>query len=121
MSNFFSPASLDEYIEYPTPDGEGYIRLRSELTKQQMNKLYQASPQSENDRTGVISFTEKLLETLFLGCSNTDAKGNEVEFTIKMFREMSQKSAQWVEKTVGDHFRTITGAEVEDLEKKPEE
>lgn len=121
MSNFFSAASLDDFIEYPTPDGEGYIRLRSELTKQEMNKLYQASPQSENDRSGVISFTEKLLEMLFLGWSNTDEHGNEVEFSIKLFRNMGQKSAQWVEKTVGEHFRTISGVETDEMEKKPEE
>lgn len=121
MSNFFGAADVTEFIEYATPDGEGYIRLRSELTKAEMNKLYQTSPQSDNDRVGVISFSEKLLETLFAGWSNTDEHGNEVEFNIKVFRTMGQKSAQWVEKTVGEHFRTITGAEVEELEKKPEE
>ena len=121
MSNFFSAADVSDFIEYQTPDGEGYIRLRSQLTKAEMNKLYQTSPQSDNDRTGVISFSEKLIETLFAGWSNTDEHGNEVDFSIKEFRKMGQKPAQWVEKTVGEHFKSITGAEVEELEKKPEE
>lgn len=121
MSNFFGAADVTESIEYQTPDGQGWIKLRSELTKAEMNKLYQTSPQSDNDRVGVISFSEKLIETLFAGWSNTDENGNEIEFNIKTFRQMGQKAAQWVEKTVGEHFKTITGAEVEETEKKPEE
>ncbi len=118
MSNFFGAANVEEFAEYKTPDGEGYIRLRTELTKSDMNRLYKDSPQGDNDRQGVITFSEKLLETLFVGWSNSDSNGNEVPFTIKTFRDMSSKSAQWVEKTVGEHFRTITGTETEELEKK---
>lgn len=120
-NNFFAAADVASYTEYKTPDGEGYIRLRSELTKNEMNKIYTTAPQSENDRVGNISFSEKLVETLFAGWSFTDDQGNVMEFNSKVFKSMNNKAAAWIEKTVGEHLREITGAEVEELEKKDEE
>jgi hypothetical protein len=116
--SFFAKASVTDYKEYTTPDGEGFIRLRKELSKQDVNGLYKDSPRGEDDRVGMVSFSEKLVEKLIVGWSNTDPDGNAVEFGIKEFRALNAQAAQWIEKTVGQHFRDITGTEAEDLEKK---
>lgn len=120
MSNFFSNADVSDVTRYEA-EGGAWIELRNQLSKREMNDLFKKSPQSENDRSGVISFSTELIQILFSGWSNVDEHGNEVEFNAKTFNALAQKPAQWIEKTVGEHFRTITGTEVEELEKKPEE
>jgi hypothetical protein len=61
---------------------------------------------------------EKLLELLVVGWSFTDENGNEIPFSVMEYRSLEASGTSWMEKTVNEHFRNITGAEVEDMEKK---
>lgn len=117
--SFFAKASATDSVEYATPDGQGYIRLRKELSKADVNNLYKESPHGDEDRVGMISFSEKLAELLVVDWSNTDPDGQPIPFSIKEFRGLNAKAAQWIEKTIGNHFKEITGSETEELEKKP--
>lgn len=122
MANFFAKSNPSEYIEVVTPDGEGFIRLRKTISKGDVNGLYKQSPRGDDDRNGVISFSEKLSELLILGWSFEDEQGNQKPFNIADFRALEAPAAAWIEKEVGKHFEGLTkNVNGEDEEKKPSE
>lgn len=117
--SFFKPANLSSSTEYRTPDGEDYLLLRDELAKTEVNNLYVDSPAGDDDRRGQISFIESLMELMIVGWSYRDENGNERPFDVVIYRQLNAQVTAWMEKTVNDHFRKATGADAENVEKKP--
>jgi len=117
--SFFKRADTASTTEFRTPDGEDYLLLRDELAKSEVNNLYVDSPAGDEDRRGQISFIEELMQLMIVGWSYRDENGNEVPFDVFIYRELDAQVTSWMEKTVNEHFRKATGADTEDVEKKP--
>lgn len=117
--SFFRRANESEVERVPTPDGEGFVDLKAEFSKGEVNKIIMNAPKSQDDIAGSLQFIERFAEIAVLDWSMTDEKGNKVPFSIQEYRRLHADAAKWLDQTLAAHLQKTIGKDVEELEGKP--
>ena len=108
-------ANVEESRRYTTEDGEDYLDLRAQITKREASSLLKFAPRKEDDLDGGLRFIEKAFADLIMGWSLP------VEPTADNYNLLDAAGASWVDRTVGQHLRTVLGSEAEEAEGKQED
>jgi hypothetical protein len=120
MGNFLRIANEDESRRYFYNDTEEFIDLRAEMSKKSASALLKFAPRKEDDLDGGLRFIAKAFKDLILGWSLTDDEGKAIAPSIEVYDKLDAASAQWIDRTVGNHLRVVLGTEAEEAEKKDE-
>lgn len=118
---FFRKANPDEIVRVTTPDGEDWIDLYGEFSKEQVNKVVLAAPRGSDDVQGSLSFVERFFEIAVKDWSMTDDKGDKVKPTVKVYRDLANEPAKWIDGVLVEHLQKTIGQQVDELEGKPSE
>ena len=109
-------ANTEEVRRYTMDDGsDDYIELRAEITKKQATDLLRFAPKKEDDLDGGLRFIEKAFNDLIVGWSLDESPN------VQTYQQLDAVSAGWVDRTVGNHLRSVLGAEAEQAEGKLED
>lgn len=108
-------ANIEETRRYYDDEGESWLDLRAEITKREASSLLKFAPRKEDDLDGGLRFIEKAFADLIMGWSL------DIEPTAENYNLLDAAGASWVDRTVGQHLRTVLGSEAEAAEGKPEE
>lgn len=117
--SFFRIANPDEVKRIETPDGEGFLELKVEFSKAEINRVVLAAPKNNEDVKGGLNFIERFAEIAVMGWSMTDDKGNPVKFDIKVYQSLHSDAAKWIDEQLAEHLKATIGKDVEDVEGKP--
>lgn len=112
---FLRFANTEETKRYETPDGDEYIDLRAEISKKEATSLLKFAPKKEDDLDGGLRFIEKAFNDLIVAWS-LDAPTN-----VESYQKLDAAAATWIDRTVGNHLRSVLGTEAEAAEGKQED
>lgn len=128
MGKFLRLANKQETRRYfYEVDGEmtdEFIDLRTQLTKAEASTLLKFAPRKEDDLEGGLRFIERAFNDIVEGWSLTteDENGNEisVEPSVEVYQQLDAAAAAWIDRSVGQHLRSVLGSEAEGAEGKQE-
>jgi hypothetical protein len=116
--SIFRRADKDATVRYTTDDGEDFIEMRAEFTKKEMRQLFSVAPTGDkaNDVDANFTFIEALFDKCVLDWSFERADGTHVKPSVAEYHELVSEAASWIDVKLGEHFRHLVGADVEELE-----
>lgn len=124
MGKFLRLANTEDFKRYYYEvDGEPtdeYIDLRTQLKKSEANAMLKFAPRQENDLEGGMRFIERAFHDIVKGWSLEDDDGNPIPATVETYQDLDAAAAQWVDRSLGVHLRTVLGADGEKAEGKLE-
>jgi len=116
---FFRIADPNETKRIETPDGEDFLELKVEFSKSEINKVILAAPKAQDDIKGGLNFIERFFEVAVTGWSMKDAKGEPVKPSVKVYQELHNDAAKWIDEQLAEHLKSTIGKDVEEVEGKP--
>jgi hypothetical protein len=119
--DFFRVANNEDVKRIITPGGEGFLDLKGEFSKGEVNKIIINAPKDTTDVAGSLSFIERFAEIAILDWSFKDKEGKPVKFSLKVYRELAAPVAKWLDAQLGEHLQSTIGKDVEEVEGKPED
>lgn len=117
--SFFRVANPAEVKRIETPDGEGFLELKVEFSKSEINKVILAAPKAQDDIKGGLNFIERFAEVAVMGWSMVDDKGAPVKFAIPVYQSLHSEAAKWIDEQLAEHLKATIGKDVDDAEGKP--
>lgn len=116
--SIFRRADKDRTIRYTTDDGEDWIELRAEFTKKEMRQIFSVAPVGDQatDVDANFNFIETLFDKCVIDWSFEREDGTHVKPSVAEYHELVSEAAQWIDIKLGEHFRHLVGADLEELE-----
>ena len=114
--SLFRFANAEEVTRYTTEDGQDWIEFRSELRKDEVNKLLGRAPTGDRDIEGGLEFLEHFFRIATVRWSMVDDGGNAVAPTVEVYRALEARGARQIDEWIGQHMRKTVGTEVEEME-----
>jgi len=121
MSNdFFKKADKGAtevfYFGPETAEDRPFIRVRSSLSKKEVNNLLVSAPSEQKDIKGAFNFFDIFFERVIVDWSYTDDDGNPVPPTLNALDDMDSSAARAIQDKLSVHLNKIIGREVEQAE-----
>ena len=99
-----------------TIEDRDWIKVRTSLSKSEVNDILVQAPTGERDLRGGFQFLEEFFEAVVIDWSYVDEEGAPVKPEVKEYREMESEGASIIERKLGEHLNKIVGREVEKKE-----